>query len=536
MGIRARQNRNPQHLSDEQLALLQDGVLSETKAAHIESCRECAQRLRDIQRVVYAYAEYEQVVHTSILPPAPKPWMDLSNLIAGQNASRAWNRHRWSLLLAASAAACILLTVAVVDYVRPRWPAEQSLHQANELLARSSRLDLRPSRPIYVRARGKTFIRPAVLASDTQEPSSTHEIQIAFVTARYSWQDPLNARSFSAWRSQLGSKRDSVSVVERNDGRSYRVRTETTVGILRTASLTLRATDLQPTEGSFEFDGLGSVALADQADAALPAATPKTPPAKQVAEMQAGPEDMLRVLAALNSIGADVGEPIDILEDGPHHNVVVHANGLRADRAREVSSVLMNLPRVLLVFDSSDSPQPQPRSSVPERYSTDTPESLRQQLEQRFGGSLTLQETTDRILDESSSSLAQAYAMQVLARAFPADIEGRMSSEDRQTLNNLCLSHVVALEQTAAKIKAELAPLVQGSPSSPGGDVPYEQLNNWQAAVPSLVNSVESTDRLLNRLLAGSYSLATGEAMLRGLPSQVMQFEAAVRMQRSARR
>jgi hypothetical protein len=534
MGIRVRQNRNPQHLSDEQLALLHDGVLSETKAAHIESCLECAQRLRDIQRVVYAYAEYEQVVHTSILPPAPKPWMDLSNLVAGQNASRAWNRHRWSLLFAASAAACVLLTVAVVDYVRPRWPAEQSLHRANELLARSSRLDLRPSRPISVRARGKTFIRPAVLAPDAQEPSSTHEIQMAFVTARYSWQDPLNARSFSAWRSQLGSKRDSVSVVERNDGRSYRVRTETTVGILRTASLTLRATDLQPTAGSFEFDGLGSVALADEADAALPAATPNTPPAKQmVVEMQAGPEDTLRVLAALNSIGADVGEPIDISEDVQHRSVVVHASGLSADRAREVSTVLTHLPRVVLVFDSSVSPPLQPRPSGAERYSTDTPESFRQQLEQRFGGVVALQEATDRVLDESSSSVAQAHAMQVLARAFPPNIETRMSSEDRKTLNALWLSHVDALDQTVSKIKTDLGPLIQG-PWSRGGDVPHEQVNNWQAGIPSVVISVEATDKLLNRLLAGSYSLANGEEMLRGLPMQIGQLETAVRMQRSA--
>ncbi len=532
MGFRVRQNRNSQHLSDDQLASLQDGDLSETKAAHIESCLECAQRLRDIQRAISAYAAYEQVVHTSILPPAPKPWMDLSNLVARQNTSPAWNRRRWSLLLAASTAACVLLAVAVLDYVKPRRSLEQ-LHQANDLLARSSLLNLRPSRPISVRAHGKTFIRSAVLTSDAPETSSTREIQMAFATANYSWQDPLNARSFSAWRNQLASKRDSVSVVDRNDGRSYRVQTETTVGVLKTASLTLRATDLHPTEGAFEFDGFGSVVLADQTDGASPA-TPAAPPAKQkAAEIQAGPEDTLRVLAALNSIGADVGEPIDVSEDAQHRNVVVHASGLSADRAREVSKALTHLPQVVLAFEPSVTPSPQPRSSAAERYSTDTPESFRQQLEQRFGGVAALQEITDRVLDESSSSVAQAHAMQVLARAFPAEIEARMSPDDRKVLNALRLSHIDALDQAVSNIKTDLAPLIQG-PSSQGADVPRVQPNNWQAGVPSVVISVEATDKLLNRLLAGSYSLANGEDMLRGLPTQVGQLEDAIRMQRSA--
>jgi hypothetical protein len=274
--------------------------------------------------------------------------------------------------------------------------------------------------------------------------------------------------------------------------------------------------------------------LADQTDATSPASpTPASPEAKQkAAEVQAGPEDTLRVLAALNSIGADVGEPIDVSEDVQHRNVVVHASGLSADRAREISNVLTHLPRVALAFDPSASPSPQPRPSAAERYSTDTPESFRQQLEQRFGGVAVLQETTDRVLDESSSSVAQAHGMQVLARAFPPEIEAHLSPDGRKVLNALRISHIDALEQTISKIKTDLAPLIQGPPS-PWSD-PRAQLNNWQAGVLSVVMSVEATDKLLNRLLAGSYSLANGEDMLHELPTQIGQLEAAVRMQQSA--
>lgn len=533
MGVRKAQSENS-HLSDQQLALLQDGELPPGKADHLVSCAGCTQRLKDMQRAISAYAQYEQFVHRSISRPAPKPWLDLSILIAGQKETPRI-RRRWWPTLATAAGVCLVLTLLVVSYLGDRRSAEQSSRQAGELLARSSELDLRESRPISVRARGKTLIRPAVLASDATDEGSMRDVRAAFENARYSWRDPLNARSFRAWRSQLSRRRDSVSIIQRGDSRSYRVRTETGIGSLKSVSLILRGTNLEPTAGSFEFDGLGAVDVADEAAASTAAPPAKAPAAKQrSAERLAGPEDTLRVLAALNSIGADVGEPIDISADIQQRRIIVRANGLSADRAREVSNVLKNLPRVLLVLDSAGSPAPQHRPSTTERYSTDTPESLRQQVERQFGGALPMQEVTDRVLDESSSALAQAHALQVLAQAFPPNVESKMNAEDHMTLNTLHLSHVIALEQISSKIRTELAPLIK-APSTRGGDV-LHSLKDWQAGVPALVKSVEATDELLSRLLAGSYSLATGEEMLRGLPLQIMQLEEAIRLQGLARK
>ena len=51
-----------------------------------------------------------------------------------------------------------------------------------------------------------------------------------------------------------------------------------------------------------------------------------TAPARN--ETPAGPEVTLHVLAALNQIGADVGEPVEISEDPRHRQVVVHAAGV----------------------------------------------------------------------------------------------------------------------------------------------------------------------------------------------------------------
>ena len=72
-------------------------------------------------------------------------------------------------------------------------------------------------------------------------------------------------------------------------------------------------------------------------------------------ETLASPEDTLHVLAALEKIGADAGEPIDISQDAQHHHVIVHANGLSTDRQQQITQVLKPLPRVVLTFDSRDS-------------------------------------------------------------------------------------------------------------------------------------------------------------------------------------
>ena len=61
------------------------------------------------------------------------------------------------------------------------------------------------------------------------------------------------------------------------------------------------------------------------------------------------------MLAALDKIGADVGEPIDITQDAQRHRVVVHANGLSADRQQQIEMALKPLPRVVLNFNSGGS-------------------------------------------------------------------------------------------------------------------------------------------------------------------------------------
>src|SRR5262245_32648604 len=103
----------PAHLTDEQLALLQDGEASRQDASHLEACAECAGRLRDLQNALAAYAEYRES-KGEVLPAPPRPWRSLDELIAGHRArqpAKTW--YRW-FIPAFAAALCLLLAAAVV--------------------------------------------------------------------------------------------------------------------------------------------------------------------------------------------------------------------------------------------------------------------------------------------------------------------------------------------------------------------------------------------------------------------------------------
>jgi hypothetical protein len=344
MGSKGSVSKNSSHLSDEQLAQFQDGELSGSQVTHLESCSQCGSRLQNLHAAAMVYLEYQDSIRRPLLPPAPKPWLSLNALIAQHEESHPPRALRWWPAMALAAAACLVVTVVVLYRVLPSRSMEQSSIRANELLTQSARVELPKGRQISMRVHGRTLIRPAVLTTDAlleREPG-TSDVQMVFAAAHYSWREPLSARSFQAWRNGLKNKRDAVSVIHaRDDKESYRVRTDSPAGALRSASLTLRAQDLRPTDGTFEFEGLGIVEFAE-AGLSAEGTSPRRPSAanEPSTETPAGPEDTLHVLAALDKIGADVGEPIDITQDAQRHRVVVHANGLSADRQQQIDAAL----------------------------------------------------------------------------------------------------------------------------------------------------------------------------------------------------
>jgi hypothetical protein len=518
------------HLSDEQLSQYPASEHSLAEAAHLESCTECRKRLDAIHGALAAYAEYRDSVRRPLLPPPPKPWASLKQIIELDEAGRRKPLRRW-LWLPAAAAACVL----AVLFVMARRPSEQASARATDLLVRSGRVTLSRSRMIELRARGRAFVRPAVLNEDAGNDTDAEmaHLRRLFQEARYSWREPLSSRSFQEWRGGLKHKRDSVSVI-RQDGEKeyYRVRTDDPEGMLRSASLLIRAGDLRPTDGDFKFQGEDSVSMQEATAPAEPVPAPPAPFVKEVpVETPASAEDILHVLAALDAIGADAGEAIEVTQDAGHRHVVVRAGAVNPERRQQIARALQPLPHVTVDFERPAQDLPAAVGGSPQTYSNNIPAPLRERFEQKLGGPVAVQETTDRVLDASASLVARVHALEVLAGKFPPQIAARFGSADRMMLRRLRQHHTTEMQKSIAQIRAALNPLLENAGGAGIHAADAGTAAIWQAGVPALADSARALDRLLNRLLAGSYAQTSGEEMLRELGPDLQRLESSVQSQ-----
>jgi hypothetical protein len=530
------------HLSEDQLARFEDGDPTAAEARHLEICPGCRGRLQDRRAASAAYVEYRDVIRGPLLPELPRPWPSLDSLLARSRMSEPRRLFRWWPAAALAAGFCALLglVVAATFYYQSR---QSPTARASRLLARSAKIALPTGRFISVRLGGRMLVRPAVLISDSPNGSDpeTTRLEKMFTAAHYSWREPVSSESFQDWRKGLSQKQDFVSMLEEGGRRSYRVRTETPTGELRSASLVLQAEDLHPVDAAFDFDQVGTVDISQTS--APVEAPPRTrlqtnqPNKATPVESPVGPEDTLHVLAALDHIGADVGEPIEVSQDSRHLHVMVRGYGLTDERRKEVEDALKSLPRVTTDFENGTAAPAYPPSAPTQSYATNIPAPLRQQFERAFGGASAFQEVTDRVLEASASALARSHSLEELARNFPPQTEGRLGVRDRELLESLRQLHVAELSRLEANVWTDLKPVVgtTGSTSSPRAQGNGSG-TGWQAGIPELLSSVQTVDRALNRLLAGSYPQVSGEEMLRALPSQLGELESAIQFQRVAGR
>ena len=527
------------HLSDEELARFEDGEIAEQDARHIEACEQCGGRLRDMQASYAAYRLHWDTLCAPLFPPPPQPWQPLDCLIEGPQPPHPLRSFRWGPFPALAGAVLAIIIAALVLYN----PGQGASARATQLLTASAKLPSSRHGLISVRVHGRTLVRPAVMASETApaDDSDIVSLQAAFARASYDWREPLSARVFQSWRSRLPKKRDSVTVIRTADEKeSYRVRTETDSGVLRTASLTLRSLDLHPVAGDFDFESEGTVEMAEAVpgenapERASP--LPRPSPVAPLTETPAGPEVTLHVLAALNQIGADVGEPVEIAQDSRRQRVVVHAAGISRERRQQIADVLKPLPQVMLEFDARESAVPLARTTPQERYSASIPAPLRQQFEERFGGAPRFQEATDRMLETGSSAAAQAHALETLARDFSPAVEESLASPDRELLHRLRDNHVSELQNLVSRIETDLEPLLPALPKGPPSAADGASARSWQASATPIVDLARKTDDALNRLLAGSYAQSSADDMLRALATQIAQLDAAIRVERQAGR
>lgn len=474
------------HPSEEQLLRYSDGELPGRATGqvhtHLKACWQCRTNLEELEKTVGACVRYRTTVLERHLPAPPAPWTDIYRSFAEIDATLpqptlaerlvralAWPVHhpkKW-----------IPVTVAVMLAVGLfyRYRLTPSV-QASELLQKAILAsDSRPAQQRLLRIRTKTasVTRRAgsdhALASNTADQQTLNSVETLFHNANYNWDDPLSARSYSAWRDQLSAKRDQV--LDERD--SYRIRTDTDSGALLEASLQLRSQDLQPTAGRFEFRNQNWVEITaipdlpeSVATAAVPAPEPHTasPVAAPTNITPSLPRptigDELRVLSALHGIGADLGDPLEVNRDSSQ--VVVSGVGIAPERQQQIQQALNSLPNVAVRFTESDaSPQP----SVPEKSAaTDIPQ-VQSRIAEQMGGRARFDQIAAQALDISEPLMAHAYALRRLAEKFPA--EANLTPEDLATLRRLQRDHVSALREQTLQLEQILKPVLKLAPVGP---------------------------------------------------------------------
>jgi anti-sigma factor RsiW len=489
---------------------------------HLEACWECRAGAEDLERTIAACVRYRQQVLQAHLPAPPAAWADLSRGFARIDAEvaaaswtarvRQWLKPSPAVRWAASAAA-VLALAAGLYYQFHETPSVQ----AAALLRRAvvaGEAHPAPARRIQVRTpKAKFWLGDRAAAA---------EVAGMFRAARYDFDDPLSARSYSQWRDSLAEKRDEVRTVADpvEPGKAcYEIRTVAAAGPLASASLMLRTADLLPVEGRFEFRDQDWVELTgfpevSATEGGTPATTRlETPlrraepsrPAAVPSGSSASISEELRVLAALHAIGADLGDPVEVkLEDG---KVLVSGVGVPAERQREIRARLDAIPGVEIDFADAPAGVGQADAGLTPPAASEVPKAapLEARIEKQLGGRVEFERFSAQMLDWTEAAMARAYALHALAERFPAVSEARMSTQDRGLLDDLAREHVRHLSARIDSLNRTLAPVLValGGPQAPAQGRPTGA-QAWQPAAEEAYRAARRAERLISLLMGAT--------------------------------
>jgi hypothetical protein len=501
-----------QHPSQERLLKYADGELGtatrEAVSEHVVECSDCQAWLAELET---GLADYKHnwlpiLKETAVAPPAP--WFDLRVRLIDldrmpEPATRSFPLPaRW-----AAAAAVIVIAIATAYRlsVQPVSAAQLlSVAADREAAAQQGRPPIRirsGSRSIVRHAIWRQRSEPAIAAADRERAES---LRVLFESGNYSWENPLSARSFSAWRNSLPDRYDRLSKPNRDDGSgSYEISTRTNSGPLVEVRLALRASDLHATHGSWRFRGDELIEITEMPDevvdspaARSPVEPPSTSPQQepQAARPISSGEE-LRVRAVLRALDADLGEPIQVERDSQANAITVTALGLSAERRQVLEKAFSGMDRVQLRFLNPQAVRELSRTLESNTTNQASPNDANAELQ--IGDRVLTVEFINSLLEASESALTRAHALRVLAEHFPPEIESQLASKDLAILDTLLAEHFAALRRASDRVLAgarQIAVL-----SSPTRDVAGQ---SWQPHASRLVTAVERVDRILTRLLA----------------------------------
>ena len=540
-------NLTTRHPDDGTLLRYIDGELPVLQARqvqrHLEACWKCRTEVEELQATVADCMRYRKDVLEAHQPEPPNAWTDLSRefdrIDASLEAEPFWKRLlpqapslRWSL-----AAAVAMALVAVVVYQLRETPAVQAATLLKRAVAAAVQHP-RQARHYQIRTRGLKIMR-AASGANAPLPEA---LEKRFQAARYDSRDPLSARAFEQWRDSLAVKTDHVSTIPASNGSEagYRIETGTPEGELASATLTLRAADLEPLDGRLEFRDQEWIEFSELTEP--PAVSDGTTTARNVEvpvrpsvpsgtaafspRASASISDELQVLSALHQIGADLGDPIEVKRSGG--KVLVSGVGVPAQRQQQIHNMLDPLPNVSVYF-ANPAAAPEAPATPDAAAAVDTARSapavkVPPRLVQQLGGQAEFERFSSQVLDANEAAMSRAYALRALAQRFPVVDESALSEAGRRELRGIAEEHLAAMASQLTAIQRVLGPVL-ASLGAPPAHPAVAASGAWQPAAEQLFRSSRRVEVLLSVLLG----MAPPQGPGAGAPAQLAEAIAEMR-------
>jgi len=510
---------NLPHPEDSALARFADGELPPMEAReierHLEACPSCHAEIEGLRATLAECLEYREALKT-VLPAPPEAWADLRGEFGriDQSFDRALDqpRERWWHLRPAwrwALAAAAVIAFAVVYEFRqtPSVQAATLLHRAE--IAASKRPASVPRR-VLVRTKSAKFTRVVGRHISLPEEPAAPGIEALFRAAHWNWDDPLSAQAFADWRDSVQQPSDTVTAT----ADWYVIRTTEREGELSAASLTLRASDLEPLEARLEFRNQDWVDLSEATEPAPGVSSSAPPHAIEPPPHPAEPNPLatiatggvstsalLQVLGALHEMHADLGEQVEVnATDG---RLVVSGVGIIPSRQQQIRAAVEKFPNVTVEFSEPEAPpaNPQPETPPAATRPAESPAGgIAARVERQLGGHPQFERFSTQMLDWSDAAMAQVYALRRLAQRFPAPVEATFSATDRHTLRNIARQNAAELASTTAKMVRTLDPVLIALGSQPS-TASLAPPSSWQATTEELLETAQRVERRLSVML-----------------------------------
>jgi anti-sigma factor RsiW len=539
--------------SDRDLVRYLDGELSARKAGkverHLESCGQCRAELEELKDTLAECARYQDVLDAQS-PEAPQPWRDLYRDFSRIDESLAntsllgrlmrplvhSGAPRWAFVTGLAA-----LIVLVSLHQLRQAPSVQAASILRKAVA-VSESQPRPARHIRVRtSHRQEFTRLAGAQASLIQVAAQQAVAAQFQAANFDWNDPLSARAFEQWRDEQVHKTDEVTTVPNPQVPSSsctRIRTAAAEGELAQVSITLDAGDYRPLEEMLEFrdrewielseisensTDIAGGTLSRPVESPVRAAEPPSRPAAFAPGSSASISDELQVLSALNSIGADLGDPVEVSLAGGKV-LVTGGEGIPPRRQNDIRASVADLPHVEVEFSPSRPATVPAETAVAGGGVASAPASpMQARLEKHLGGHAEFDRFSTQLLDLNEAAMQRVYALHRLSQKISPEDEAQLSSKDLNVLHEISRKHTAVLAEKVSGMERILVPTLSALGGTAGdgtaaGVSPTSGHTTWQPAAEDVYKDARRVEVLVSQMLG----MTPGNPPNSALPSELM--------------